>query len=131
MDFPVLYSYVIKTIWLTCFYAPFAPIVVPISIFGLILFYFTEGEIFRTSYNVPNMLSLSITKAAIRLLDSTGVILSVGQILIVLYIKFTFKSPWTPLEEAGLGLCLAFSIVILILPSYNLNKYFFPFQNKY
>lgn len=41
VDFPVKYSYVIRTLWLTCFYAPFVPIVVPIAIGGLIFFYFT------------------------------------------------------------------------------------------
>lgn len=42
IDFPVKYAYVIRTLWLTCFYGPFVPVVVPISILGLIFFYFTE-----------------------------------------------------------------------------------------
>lgn len=42
IDFPVKYAYVIRTVWLTCFYGPFVPVIVPISIFGLIFFYFTE-----------------------------------------------------------------------------------------
>lgn len=95
VDFPVKYAYIIRTVWLTCFYAPFAPIIVPISIFGLIFFYFAETELFRTSYRAPNMLSMNITLTAMRLLDYTGVVLSGGQILITLYVKFIFSSTFT------------------------------------
>ena len=38
-EIPYKYAYIFKTIWLTAFYAPLAPLVVPISIFGLILNY--------------------------------------------------------------------------------------------
>jgi hypothetical protein len=34
------YAYIFKTIWLSAFYAPFVPIVVPISTIGLIINYF-------------------------------------------------------------------------------------------
>ncbi len=95
VDFPVKYAYVIRTVWLTCFYAPFVPLVVPISIFGLIFFYFTEAELFRSSYRAPNMLSISITRTAMRLLDFTAVILAIGQILIVVYIKYIFGGDFT------------------------------------
>lgn len=39
-DFTDLYSYVIKTLWLTAFYAPLVPVVIPISVVGLTLHYF-------------------------------------------------------------------------------------------
>jgi hypothetical protein len=71
------------------------PLVVPISIFGLIFFYFTEAELFRSSYRAPNMLSISITRTAMRLLDFTAVILAIGQILIVVYIKYIFGGDFT------------------------------------
>lgn len=87
----------IRTVWLTCFYAPFAPLVVPIAIFGLIIFYFTEAELFRSSYRVPNMLSMDLTRMAMRLLDYTGLVFSIGQLLTVLFIKFTLKASFSPL----------------------------------
>jgi hypothetical protein len=37
---PEKYIYIIRTIWLSAFYAPLVPIVVPISIIGLIINYF-------------------------------------------------------------------------------------------
>lgn len=38
-EIPYKYAYLFKTLWLTAFYAPLAPVVVPISAFGLILNY--------------------------------------------------------------------------------------------
>ena len=87
-NFSVQYAYVVKTVWLTCFYAPFVPVVVPISIVGLTIFYFTEGELFRTKYKVPTLLSASITMAATRLMDFTGIIMSSGQLIIIIYLKY-------------------------------------------
>lgn len=129
VDFPVKYAYVIRTVWLTVFYAPFAPIIVPISVLGLIFFYFAETELFRSSYKVPNMLSMSITRTAIRLLDFTGIIFSVGQILIVFYIKFIFHSKFLIEEQIGVALCILFSLVLIFLPSTKINERLFPFKN--
>lgn len=77
------------------------------------------------------MISINITKAAMRLLDFTGIILSAGQILIVFYIKYTFKSAFTPPEEAAIALCLAFSIILIVIPSSNINERLFKFENKF
>lgn len=130
VDFPVKYAYVIRTLWLTCFYAPFAPLIVPISICGLIFFYFTEAELFRSSYRAPNMLSISITRTAMRLMDFTGAVLSIGQILIVFYIKFLFGSTFTLAEQIGVALCVGFSVILILLPSQKINKRLFPLQDN-
>lgn len=127
VDFTVNYAYVIKTIWITCFYAPFAPVVVPISIAGLSFFYFSQAELFRTSYSAPNMLSISITNAAMRLLDFTGIMLAIGQFLVVFYIKYNYSGVWTVTEQVGLALSLFLSILLIIIPSININKRLIPF----
>ena len=64
---PQNYSYIIKTIWLTSFYAPFTPIVVPISIIGLIANYFVEKYLFGSSYSAPNMISKHLNDGCIEL----------------------------------------------------------------
>jgi len=60
-----MYSYIIKTIWLTAFYAPFTPIVVPISILGLIFNYFVEKYLFGVVYSAPNMISKAVNDSCI------------------------------------------------------------------
>ena len=62
------YAYIFKTIWLTAFYAPLAPIVVPVSVFGLVVNYFLEKCIYGKVYCAPNMLSSILNDAAIELL---------------------------------------------------------------
>ena len=103
------------------------PIVVPISIAGLSFFYFSQAELFRTSYSAPNMLSISITNAAMRLLDFTGIMLAIGQFLVVFYIKYNYSGVWTVTEQVGLALSLLLSILLIIIPSININKRLIPF----
>jgi len=62
---PIKYSYILKTIWLSAFYAPFAPIVVPISIIGLILNYIVEKHLFGGAYSAPNMISAAVNKSCV------------------------------------------------------------------
>lgn len=62
------YAYIFKTIWLTAFYAPLAPIVVPISIFGLLINYFLEKILFGKKYSIPNTVSSMLNDSAIELL---------------------------------------------------------------
>ena len=68
IEFPIKYAYVINTIWLTCFYCAFAPIIVPVSVLGLILFHLSEQYLFRNKYSVPFMLSKDLTDTAISIL---------------------------------------------------------------
>jgi hypothetical protein len=77
------------------------------------------------------MLSIRITKTAIRLLDYTGIIFSGGQILIVFYIKFIFESQFTIAEQIGIALCLFFSLILVFLPSTKINKKLFPFTDDH
>lgn len=55
----------LKTIWLTAFYAPLVPVVVPISVVGLVGNYFIEKYLYARVYSVPNMLSSMVNDSAI------------------------------------------------------------------
>jgi hypothetical protein len=76
------------------------------------------------------MLSISITRTAMRLLDFTGVVLTAGQILIVFYIKFIFDSPFTIAEQIGIALCIGLSIILIMLPSQKINQRCFPIDDN-
>jgi hypothetical protein len=65
---PAKYSYIIKTLWLTSFYAPFTPIVVPISMLGLALSYLLEKYLFGSAYSAPNMISSDVNDDCMELL---------------------------------------------------------------
>lgn len=57
VDMPNKYAYILKTLWLTALYAPLIPIVVVISMFGIILNYFIEKILYTRSYSLPNTVS--------------------------------------------------------------------------
>lgn len=75
---PEKYSYIIKTIWLTAFYAPFTPVVVPISILGLIINYFVEKCLFGSAYSAPSMISDTLNDSCVELFEYVPLILSIG-----------------------------------------------------
>jgi uncharacterized membrane protein len=56
-DIPAKYAYMIKTFWLTCFYGPFVPIVVFVSLAGLTIFYFSLKVSFRHFYRTTSVRS--------------------------------------------------------------------------
>ena len=72
------YAYFIRTLWLTAFYAPLVPVVVPISILGLTTRYWIEKVSYGNYYSTPNMISSLVNHAAMNLLDWFPFILSVG-----------------------------------------------------
>lgn len=76
-----------KTLWLTAFYAPLVPVVVPISIIGLVLNYFIEKDLYRKIYNVPNMLSSMVNDSAIELLEYFPLIISLGEFIVYIYVS--------------------------------------------
>ena len=129
ISFPEKYSYVIKTIWLSLFYGPFVPIVVPISIVGLFLFYFTEVYLFRTHYNVPRMLSKHIANTAQRLLNYIVLVIAAGQTLMIIYIAYTLDSGLTTIEIVSIVLGVALAIVFLFIPGADINKRLFKFDD--
>ena len=74
---------------------------------------------------MPNMISINITNVAMRLLEFTGIVMTGGQFFITLYIKYLFHSSFDLPEEAGLGLCLGISILLIIFPAKNINDRLF------
>lgn len=71
------------------------PIVVPISIFGLLLFYIVEQFLFRNYYKVPFMLSKVIVYTAINLMNYTGLVMLSGAFIVIFYISFQLNAEFT------------------------------------
>ena len=56
-NIPSKYAYIIKTLWLTCFFTPAVPLVAFVSLFGLLFFYLTTKISFRHFYKVTSVRS--------------------------------------------------------------------------
>ena len=87
IEFPLKYTFLVRTVWLTCFYATFVPIIVPISVIGLLYFYFSEVYLFRNYYAIPFMVSKHLVSTAVFLLRYTGLIALAGGFIVVFYIS--------------------------------------------
>lgn len=79
------YGYLIRTLWLTAFYCPLTPIVVPISIIGLFFNLYLEKCLHSGSYRAPNMASRQQNATALELMEFVPLIMSCGDLLIYLY----------------------------------------------
>lgn len=121
-EIPYKYAYVLKTIWLTAFYTPFAPVVVPISIIGLSLNYLLEKYLYGSVYSMPNMLSSMINDSAIELMEYFPLILAIGEFIIYFYfVNYNFSA--LPLNwEIPIYASLAISLLNLLLPMDALNR---------
>jgi len=84
-EIPFKYAYIIKTLWLTCFYCSFTPIVAVISAVGLIFYYFIVKFLFRYRYKLPPIHSNEINRSAFRLSYLAPFALNVGQFIIYYY----------------------------------------------
>lgn len=56
-DIPEKYAFLIKTLWLSCFYTPFVPLVGLISFVGLVFFYMAVKISFRHFYKITSVRS--------------------------------------------------------------------------
>lgn len=119
---PEKYSYIIKTLWLTAFYAPFTPIVVPISIIGLVFNYLIEKNLFGSAYSAPNMISAAVNDSCVELFEYIPLLLSLGEFLIYWYFKkFNFNE--IPVNwSVPIWLSIGISLIQLMLPMGTFNK---------
>lgn len=105
-----------KTLWLSAFYAPLVPIVVPISILGLSLNYWLEKYSYGKAYSVPNMISSEVNEAATELLDWTPLIFSLGEFLVYLYFENWAIADIPDYWSVPIYVSLGLSTLILLLP---------------
>ena len=122
MQLPYKYAYVFKTIWLTAFYAPVCPIVVPISIFGLLINYWIEKCLFSRVYSIPNTTSSMVNDSAIELMEYFVLIISLGEFIVFLYFQ-SFRPELLPnYWSIPIYVSVAISGLNLLLPMDSLNN---------
>lgn len=120
----------IKTIWLSCFYATFVPVVVPISVAGMVYFYFSEVYLFRNHYSVPCMVSKHLVDTAVWLLRYTGLIMLTGGFVVVYYVSVQSNSDFGISEAIPFIIGLGLSIALILIPNDRLNEKLFSIHNK-
>ena len=68
---------------------------------------------------------------AFRLIDYSGLLLSSGHALILLYVKYTLKQELTVVELVSISISFFLSLVLIIIPSFKLNRFAYKLPHKY
>jgi hypothetical protein len=91
-NIPFKYAYIVKTIWLTCFYTPFVPMVSVISLAGLIIYYIVMKLSFRYCYKITEVRSNETNLRGLRLSYFVPFMINIGQLMtIIVFVEKTFK----------------------------------------
>jgi hypothetical protein len=124
------YAHVIKTLLLTALYAPVTPIVVVVSMVGLITNYFIEKFLYTRSYSLPNTVSSIIFESAVELLEYFLVAFAFGQIIVYLYF-YRFVVEAMPLDwTICIFLTIALAILNMVLPMEVINQSLFKMEDS-
>jgi hypothetical protein len=81
---PFKYAYIVKTVWLTCFYTPFVPMVSFISLAGLIFYYIVMKLSFRFCYKIAEVRSNYNNLRGLRLIYFAPFMLNLGQFVTII-----------------------------------------------
>lgn len=131
-DIPEKYAYLIKLYWLTCFYAPFVPIVSFISLIGLVLFYSAMKISFRHFYKITSVRSNEANLRALRLSYFGPFMLNLGLLVIQIYYeRYGSGELFTP--DRSSKIIIVFSLILSglygLLPWYHMNEALKPLKN--
>lgn len=127
---PYKYGYIIRTLWLTAFYCPLVPIVVPISALGLLLNFWIEKCLHAKSYRCPNMVSGMVNATATELLEYIPIILCLGEFLIYLHFE-EYHIDQIPTHWAvPIYLSISISVLYLLMPFKFINKKLFTVEEE-
>jgi hypothetical protein len=68
---------------------------------------------------------------ACRLIDYSGILLSSGHALILLYVKYTLKEELTLTELVSISISFFLSLVLILIPSFKLNRFAYKLPHKF
>ena len=97
INLPKRYAYALKTLILTALYAPAVPVVVPVALIGMIIFYFLEKLLITRSYSMPPNISSMTFDSAMELLEYFLITFALGQLVIYAYF-YSYQVGELPLD---------------------------------
>ena len=71
------YPILIKTMLVTAFYAPLIPLLIPISFFALIIYYWVEKYLIINRYKRPPIISASLNRVMTDMLELVPLFMAV------------------------------------------------------
>jgi len=121
IDIAQCYANILKTVWVTAFYAPVLPIGIPISVVGLFISYWTDKYLLLNRYVKPSALGKSLSLWMAEYLELSPFFFAVGNIVFRSLIK---KTPDDNIDDPILPtiLALGISFAHFVIPVYPIAK---------
>ena len=114
IDMAQCYSVVLKSLWLTAFYAPVLPIGLPISLVGLFLTYWTDKYLLLNRYVKPLELGKTLSQSMAEFLELTPFFFALGNLVFrYLIIKDAHNETMNFYLPSILGLGISFLYFVL------------------
>jgi len=121
IDIAQNYANVLKTIWVTAFYAPVLPIGVPLAVLGLFLSYWTDKYLLLNRYVRPSALGKSLSLWMAEYLELSPFFFAVGNIVFRSLIKRNDDDNVDdPILPTILGLAISFAH--FLVPAHSIAK---------
>jgi hypothetical protein len=115
------YAGVVKTVWLTAFYAPAIPICIPISLGGLFFQYWAEKYVLLRRSSYPLTMGSHLPKSTIVSLECTTFIYALGSLIFSVYASyFTADEDYYIAPNVA---AVVISFAYLVFPINYLNKF--------
>jgi hypothetical protein len=120
-DIAERYAVLIKTVWLTAFYATLIPIGLVISLSGLIVTYWVEKYLLLKRSSYPKAMGAALPKSILELLEVTPLFYAIGSLIFNYYAAHLVH-----LDDLHLGVnvvAVLMAVVYLMLPIKVMNKF--------
>jgi len=127
-DFSSKYSAYIKTMWMTALFAPLIPVVIPISLCGLIARYCLDKFHLIRRNSAPMMMGKRFALSMLKYLELTPFWFGLGSLLLNIYAREVY-------DEISFGIVISLgtmliSLVHLFLPTSKISKKLRKVQKK-
>ena len=121
IDIAQKYANLLKTMYLTAFYAPFTPLGIPISLVGLIIGYWTDKYMLLRIHTTPAPMGKIISKTMTEYLEWFTFFFALGNFLIGLYLYFLNGDKYNiNMTLSTIGLVI--SLIHIVLPMREIHK---------
>jgi len=119
-DFSAKYSSYIKTMWMTALFAPLIPVVIPISLGGLLLRYCLDKFHLVRRNSAPPMMGKQLALSMLKYLEWTPFWFGLGSLALNIYAREYYNE-----MSFGIGICLGILFISLLqffLPTSKISK---------
>lgn len=113
-----IYAHIVKTVWITFFYAALVPISILFALLGLILYYWVQKYLIINRYSRPFLLSDDLNIQMIDMIEYSPIFMAAGAI----WFDYVYNDSLPNLVHIINFVSFGVACIELILPAERLNR---------